>query len=404
MSSILRRLAGLDERSAVKARSAGYESIPDAVAAAAASTGERVTFDTAMGLAAVWSAITLLAETIGTLPLIVYQRRTGGGRVRAWYDPAYRLLHDRPNPVHTPTDLKSLAVGHLLTYGNAYWAKVFDAQGRLIELWPVRPDRVRVRLADGQPRFTVRDAQGRLKDYDAATILHFKGFSFGGITGLAPIDYARNAIGGALKRQETQDRLSANRSIPSGFLTTDASLTDEQKTAMGRQIEAKWKGPRNAGRIPILDEGLRFQAVSLPPDQAQYVEMMRFSVQDIARIFRVPPEMIGGDSGSSLTYTTAETSAIKFLTHSVRPWLVRIEETLAADPDLFPTGTLFPEFLADALLRTETRARVEAYSIAVGKRPWMHPSEVRSRENLEPDDSFDALPVPGAPLVEVKQP
>lgn len=400
--SVLRRIA---TRGALRTRSATYESVSDAVVgAAAASTGERVTVDAAMSLAAVWSAITLLSETIGSLPLMVYRRGagTGGGRVRAWGDPSYRLLHDRPNAVHTPTDLKSLAVAHLLTHGNAYWGKVFE-QGRVVELWPIRPDRVRVQLVDRRPTYHVRNPSGQMSLLGAGDVVHFKGFGFGGVTGLAPLEYSRNVVGGALKRQETQDRLSANRSIPSGFLTTDDSLTDEQKREMARQIESKWRGARNAGRIPILDQGMRFVSVSLPPDQAQYVEMMRFSVQEVARIFRVPPEMIGGDSGSSLTYSTAETSSIKFLTYSVRPWLVRIEETLAADADLFPSGTVFPEFLADALLRTETRARTESYAVATGKRPWMHPSEVRDRENLAPDDTFDSLPLPGAPLVEVTQ-
>jgi len=401
--TLLRRLAGAPPHAQ---RSMTFETVSDALLGTAATTGEVVTVDKALTLSAVWAAIRLLSDTIGTLPMVVYVRKQGGGRQRAWYDPAYTLLHDRPNPIDTPADLLSLVVAHLQTHGNAYLGKELSASGALGALWPILPDRVRVRTANNRRvvLYDVLDADGRTRTYDRGSIIHIKGFSTGGITGLSPIQYARNTIGGALKRAETQDRLSANRAVPTGFLTTDGDLNDEQKASLKRDIVSTWSGPRNAGRIPILDGGMRFEAVSLPPDQTQYVEQMAWTVRDVARVFRVPPEKIGGDTGGSLTYSSTEWANLDLQTYSLRPWTVRIEQALAADPDLFPTTALYPEALFEALLRADTRTRMDAYKTATGGRPWLHPSEVRDAENLPPDDTFDQMPLPGAPLGEVKHP
>lgn len=401
--NLIRRLAGAQPHAQ---RSLVYETFSDALLGSTSTTGEVVTVDKALTLSAVWSAIRLLADTIGTLPMVVYVRKQGGGRQRAWYDPAYRLLHDAPNPIHTPADLFSLVVAHLQTHGNAYLGKEFSSTGELVALWPILPSRVRVRTAQNRRVvfYDVMDADGRTRTYDRGSVIHIKGFSTGGVVGLSPIEFARNTIGGALKRAETQDRLSANRAVPTGFLTTDGDLTAEQKATLKRDVVSTWSGPKNAGRIPILDNGMRFQAVSLPPDQTQFVEQMAWTVRDVARVFRVPPEKIGGDTGGSMTYSSTEWADIDLQKYSLRPWTVRIEQALAADADLFPTGALYPEALFEALLRADTRTRMESYKTALGGRPWMLPSEVRDAENLPQNDTFDQLPLPGAPLVEVKNP
>lgn len=365
--------------------------------------GKRVTVDSAMHLSSVYAALRVISDAVGSLPLMVYQRKAaknGGGRVKAWFDPAYRLLHDQPNPEMTSVECWSLVATHLNAWGNAYIGKTFkrDSRGvlRLAELWPIRPDLVRVARIDGTKVFYVRTINGleNPTPYTAADIIHIRGLSLDGLIGLSPLELAQQAIGRGLAVDEFGNKFFSNGARPGGVISVQGQISPEG----AKRVQADWerlhRGSQNAHRVAVLEEGAKFEPVTVPLGDAQFVQQQEFTVTEIARIFRIPPSMIGGTTGDSMTYKTVEGDNQAFLNHSLRPWLARIEQALINDPDIFPSTSVFCEFLVDGLLRADSLRRAQFYQIALDpQRGWMKPSEVRELENLPPDDTFDTRPV-----------
>lgn len=350
----------------------------------------------ALGLPAVFAAVRVLAEGVGSLPLIVYQRRRGGGRVRAFFDPAYRLLHDRPNPEMTPMDCWGLVATHLNTWGDAFVGKEFAPGGGVVRaLWPIRPDLVVVRRIDGEKVYDVLSGDGRRR-YTAKEIIHIRGLSVDGLVGVSPIQVARQSIGLGLSLDRHASALMRDRAVPQGAVKMRKPLTDPEAR---RRFRAEWDEiHKRRGRVAILDDGAEYQAITMPLGDVEFIEQQRFTVQQVARIFRLDPSMIGGSGGDSLTYKNIEADTLRFVMWSLRPWLVRIEQALAADTDLFPAqdGGLYCEFLIDAVLRADTLSRAKAWQIATAGAPWMTGAEVRDSDNLAPDPRFDVVHPPDA--------
>lgn len=377
---------------------------------ASTQAGVNVSVEGGLAVSGVYAAIRLLADTISTLPFPVYQRQKGGlSQVEAFFDPVYSLIHDQPNPEMDATVCWSLVVTHLNTWGNAYLGKEWDAGGPLRppdRLWPIVPSRVRVARERGEKVFLIRSVDGVTeRRYTSADIIHITGLSLNGMVGLSPIELARETVGASIARDEFGNRFWAGGATPSGVLSVTGSLSDPGIERLEKQWDAKYgrRGWRRRG-VAVLEQGAKFETIQMPLDDAQFVEQSKFAIQETSRWFRVPPSMIGGDTGGSLTYNTVEGDAIFFATHSIRPWCVRIERALAADQDLFPRGPrggLYPKFRIDAILRADTATRFAAWSIATGGKAWMRPTEVRGLEELPPDPTFD-LPqdnpgVPAAP-------
>lgn len=353
------------------------------------AAGKTVTVDQAMRHDAVFACVRVLAESVGALPLEVYQRKAGGGLVKAWFDPTYRLLHDQPNPEMTAMDCWSLAVTHLNTWGNSYLGKEFDASGRVAALWPIFPEFMRVGRHQGEKFYQLYNPETRqFADFTSREIIHIKALSLDGLLGLSPIGYARECIGGAIAQDEYQHAFYANAALPRGVLTTDGELSETSARRLRRQWEEMYRGSGSAHKIAVLDNGAKFQAVSIPLEDAQFIDGQRVSVQKVCRIFRVPPSLVGAAGGEgSLRYSTAELEGIHFERYSVRPWLVRIERCLAADPDLFPGGrSMYPEFDVGSLLRSDQLNRFQSYALALDPdKGWMNRQEVRDMENLPPE-------------------
>lgn len=349
-----------------------------------AQTRQYVTPDRALRLAACWAAVRLLADTISTLPCVVYARLPGGGTREAWNENSYRLLMHDPNPEQTPIDLLGTAVLHLQLYGDAFIGK--QKAGSLVaNLWGISPHLVRVARERGVKVFYVRNS-----DYDpevrytADEVIHIKGLSLNGLTGLSPIEYALHSIGGALALDEYGHRYFANSAVPRGVLTTDQHMEDDLAEAMRRRFEALLRGARNAHKVAVLTGGLRYESVADTLDDAGASEAKRFAVQEASRWFRVPPSKIGGDSGGSLTYATVESNAIDFATDSIAPWTARIQAALAKDRDLFPAGPVtFPKFDLRALLRGDTKTRYDAHKVGIDA-GFLTVQEARDQEDLGP--------------------
>lgn len=371
----------------------------DAVVSAGSHAGETVNVDRALSLDTVLACVRLLADSVGALPLRVYRRQGAEAMTEEWSSPVSRLLRDEPNPEMTAIDLWSMVVAWLTTQGNAYLGKT-KSDGQVVALWPIHPDRVRVGRVAGRKVYWVRSDDGATeRRHDAGDIIHIRGLSLDGLMGVSVLTYARHSIGAGLAMDAYQGAFYRNDATPRGTLNVAGRLTDERKSALARGWRALFGGSRESHKVAVLEDGVTFTPISVSLDDAQFVESQRMTGQKVCRIFRVPPEMVGLDSGNSLTYSTVEGQGIQFERYSIRPWLVRIEQAINRDQDLFPGPTrgVFCEFDTQALLRADLKTRYEAYALATDPvKGWIKPNEARRWERLPVDPSFDVPADPGA--------
>jgi HK97 family phage portal protein len=356
------------------------------------SSPSAISIEQGMSVSTVYACVRILADTVGSTPLITYRTDAHGNRART-HDKAWSLIHDRPNPVQTSVDMWSVIASWLVGWGDAFVGKQMKA-GELIALWPIHPREVTVSLVNGVPRYQVG-----ANEYGVEEVIHVMGQSFDGLRGVSPLTILRNELGNALAAQQYARSMYTNSAVPRGALKVKRELSDEAINRLRGDWERTYGGPARAGRVAILEDGSEFQPISMPLTDLQFVQQQQLSVQVIARAFRVPLSLIQADSPGGLTYRTAETENLQFLTHSVRPWYVRIEQALTSDLDLFPVEGEYAEFLPDALLRVTTLERFQAYQIATGHKPWMRSSEVRIAENLPYDPMIDLEPAAGTSAV-----
>jgi HK97 family phage portal protein len=343
------------------------------------STPER-----ALQVGDVWACVRVLADAAASVPLVAY-RHTGRGRVRLSTGKLANLL-DRPAPATTQANLVAQMVSHLALWGNAFLGKFRGEDGRVEQLGLLFPDYVSVEMQAGMPFYTVTDpATGRQSRHGIDDITHIKAMSTDGLTGLSPIKQCRIALAVAGGLGEFTAAFFENGGRPSGFITLPQGTSRESLKHLGMEARAIHGGARNAHRIAVITGEMSWTPMTGPLDDLQFVEQRKLSTAEIARIFRVPPWMIGASSGDSLTYSNVEQQQLAFVTHSLRPWLVTIEQAFSADPDLCP-GAIYTEFLLDSLLRADSKTRAEIYALALDPlQGWMTREEVRRLENLEPE-------------------
>jgi len=334
-----------------------------------------------MRVADCFACIRALADAAASLPLIAY-RRTDQGRVRA--GGRVQELIDNPAPATTTAGLIGQLMAHLNLYGNCYLGKFRDADGRIAQLAPLPPETVTPKIENGQVRYTVLTETG-VEEVGVEDILHVRApLSEDGLVGLSPIRQGADVL--TLSRTLTDHAVDTMKrgARLSGVLTTpaDQPVDPDNVEQIRTQISESWTGDQNSGAIALITGGLSFTQLSMPLSDAQFVEQRQLSAQEIARIFRVPPWIIGAPSGDSMTYSNVEQQTLAFATFSLKPWLVVIEQALTADPDLMPS-TMYVEFLLDGLLRSDAKTRAEIYSLALDpEKGWMNRDEVRRAENL----------------------
>jgi HK97 family phage portal protein len=342
----------------------------------------------ALQVADVFACVRCLSDAAASVPLIPY-RQTTSGRQRLNSGRLFDLLQ-RPAPATTQANLTGQMVAHLTLYGNSYLGKFRDGEGRLEELALLHPDRVQVELVAGKPLYTVSDpSSGRQSKHGTDDIVHVKALSTDGLLGLSPIKECKLALASSRGLGVFTEAFFRHGGRPSGILRVSGP-GDLDKVADDAQ--ERHGGAANAHRIAVVraDE-LEWIALAGPLDDLQFVEQRHLSTAEIARIFRVPVWMIGGTTGDSLTYSNTEQQQLAFVTHSLRPWLVLIEQAISADRDLCAANT-YVEFLLDALLRADSKTRAEVYAAALDPiTGWMTREEVRRLENLEPEPA-DQIP------------
>ena len=350
------------------------------------SSGVNVNVSSTYSLPAWWCAVRLISDTIASLPLHIY-RRENDSKAIAVDEPLYHLLHDSPNSEQTAFQLRQTMQAHLLTRGNAYMQIQRDGSGRIIALWPIHPDNIRVKKEDGRLWYEYNNE----RVLSSSEILHIRGLGSDGIMGYSPIHMLKGSLGLALGEREYAASWFNNSAIPSGILTSPGRLSDDAAANLKRSWSAMHKGVKQGNKFAILEEGLKFQPISLPPEQSQWIESRRFSVQDIARIFMVPVHMLG-ELAAGASYGSIEQSSIEYVTYCIRPWLIlweqQLDKTLLGnDPDLFV------KFKVDGLLRGDTTTRYNAYSIGRSN-GWLSPNDIRSLEDMTPIEGGDEYLTP----------
>lgn len=357
----------------------------DSLAGSVSSSGVIVNEESALGYGALYACVRVLAEAESSLPLVLYRRLAGGGRERAADRGLYSLLHNAPNPEMTSIQFREALMGHLCTWGNAYAEIEWSNGGQVLGLWPLRPDRMTVSRTDGKLRYEYRlpDAVGGPpKVFSRWQVLHVAGFGFDGLIGYSPIRLFQDAVGLGLATEEFGGRFYSNDASPGGVLEHPGKLSDTGYDRLKTSWEGRHKGLPNKHRVAILEEGMKWQEIGLPPETAQFLQTRTFQKREMAMIYRVSPHLLGDLERA--TFSNIEHLGLEFVTYTMMPWLVRWEQAiwlqlLAASEQ----QTYFAEHLVDALLRGDTESRYQAYSVG-RQNGWLNADEIREKENLNP--------------------
>jgi HK97 family phage portal protein len=346
------------------------------------ASGEPVSLERAVGLTATWACVNLIAGSIASMPLILY-RRVDEERARAVEHPLFDVLRLRPNPVQSVVAFWEAMVAALLLRGNAYATITRDDDSRVRALWYVNPDRVHIEvLKTGRLRYKVSTG-GATQTVEAGGMLHIPGaLSDDGYQGRSVISTFRETLGLGLALEQYGGEFFTNAATPRGVMTMPTRLSDNARKNLVESLDAAHATRGRRHKTIILEEGLHFTPIGMNHDDSQFIASREFSVVEIARIFGVPPHMIGADIKGSMTYSNTELEALRLLKHTLGPWLARIESAINfACISPLERRQLYCEFLADALLSTDTKSRYEAYKLGV-EGGWLTLDEVRRKENL----------------------
>lgn len=361
--------------------------------------GQVVTKETAMRVSAVYACVRLIAGSIASLPLPIYER-TPQGRKRIDDHPLYWVLNEEPTPRFTASTMWEFVTKAVLLRGDGFAVIVRDRSGNAIELVPMDPDNVIVERSDNRLVYYVQMGDTR-KGYDQDDILHFPGFGFNGIRSMSVIQWAaKQSIGIAMAAEEHSARFYSNGMAPSYSIKTPHKMTEEQITRLRQQVADKASGTANAHKPLVLTEGLDVANISLSAVDGQLMEARKFQVIDIARAFGVPPFMIGEAEKTSSWGTGIEQMTLGYVKFTLSPYLTRWEQEL--NRKLFRTSKNFVSFDLAGLLRGDDKARADYLRQAIGGSQgpgWMTPDEVRHEEYFLPigDDSSKKLYSPAAP-------
>tara|TARA_Y100001963_G_scaffold63430_1_gene88362 strand:+ start:657 stop:2261 length:1605 start_codon:yes stop_codon:yes gene_type:complete len=352
----------------------------------ATDSGVNVTPETAMKFSAVFACVRVISETIASLPLFVYETK-GRSKRKAREHSIYNLLHNSPNRDQTPFVFFETLAAHASLWGNGY-AFIQRNNGAVpVELLPLLPDRTQVERIEGEKKY-VTTVNGERLFFDPMDVLHIPAIGLDGMQGLSPIANARQAIGLGIATEQFGAKFFGNNANPSGILEHPSKLTPEARKNLRDSWSARHQGLENAHRVSILEEGMQWKQQSIPPEDAQFLQTRKFQLSEIARIFRVPPHFIG--DLDKATFSNIEHQSIEFVVHTIRPWVIRIEQEI--NQKLFrrdEAGTFYAEFKLDGLLRGDTKSRYESYAIARNW-GWLSANDIRALENMNPVTGLDS--------------
>lgn len=351
------------------------------------TSGKAVTERTAMQMTAVYSCVRILAEAVAGLPLNLYHYLPDGGKEKSYDHPLYRLLHDEPNPEMSSFVFRETLMTHLLLWGNAYAQIIRNGKGEVVALYPLMPNRMTAdREENGQLYYSYNRSSDEAPTMNGSTVilkpsdvLHIPGLGFDGLVGYSPIAMAKNAIGMAIACEEYGAKFFANGAAPGGVLEHPGTIKDPQRVREAWQ--SQFGGSGNSNKIAVLEEGMKYTPIGISPEQAQFLETRKFQINEIARIFRVPPHMVGDLEKSS--FSNIEQQSLEFVKYTLDPWVIRWEQSIMRSLlSLEEKTQYFVKFNLEGLLRGDYQSRMTGYATA-RQNGWMSANDIRELENLD---------------------
>ena len=351
------------------------------------TSGKAVTERSAMQMTAVYSCVRILAEAVAGLPLHLYRYTDNGGKEKALDHPLYLLLHDEPNPEMSSFVFRETLMTHLLLWGNAYAQVIRNGKNEVVALYPLMPNKMSVdRDENGKLYYTYyrgQDEAIRNKEFavtlQPSDVLHIPGLGFDGLVGYSPIAMAKNAIALAIATEEYGAKFFANGAAPSGVLEHPGTIKDPTKVREAWM--SQFGGSANSGKVAVLEEGMKYTPISISPEQAQFLETRKFQINEIARIFRVPPHMVGDLEKSS--FSNIEQQSLEFVKYTLDPWVIRWEQSIQRSLlNSEEKKRYFAKFNVEGLLRGDYQSRMNGYAIG-RQNGWMSANDIRELENLD---------------------
>ena len=351
------------------------------------TSGKAVTERSAMQMTAVYSCVRILSEAVAGLPLHLYKYTDSGGKAMALDHSLYRLLHDEPNPEMSSFVFRETLMTHLLLWGNAYAQIIRNGKNEIVALYPLMPNKMSVdRDENGRLYYTYyRGSDEAIKNKEFAVtlqpsdVLHIPGLGFDGLVGYSPIAMAKNAIGMAIACEEYGAKFFANGAAPGGVLEHPGTIKDPQRVRESWQ--STFGGSGNANKIAVLEEGMKYTPIGISPEQAQFLETRKFQINEIARIFRVPPHMVGDLEKSS--FSNIEQQSLEFVKYTLDPWVIRWEQSIQRSLlSKDEKAVYFVKFNLEGLLRGDYQSRMNGYAIG-RQNGWMSANDIRELENLD---------------------
>ncbi|MBR1812837.1 MAG: phage portal protein [Lachnospiraceae bacterium] len=343
-------------------------------------SGKSVNARSAIQVSTVYACIRVIAETVASPPFAVFEVDKSGSQ-KALDHPLYRILHDEPNPEMTSFVWREAMLTHLLLWGNSYSQILRAGRGNIVGIYPLLPDRMEVDRDDkGKLTYTYSTTSGQTVKLRPEDVLHIPGLGFDGIMGYSPIAVERNAVGLSIAAEEFGSKFFSNGATPSGILTHPNTVKNPK--ALRESWMEAYGGSSNSNRVAILEEGMSFTRISMPNNEAQFLETRKFQVSEICRIYRVPPHMIADLEHA--TFSSIEHQSIDFAVHCIRPWLIRIEQSI--NRALFTEkekGRFYCQFNLDGLMRGSYKERMEGYAIG-RQNGWLNANDIRDLENMNP--------------------
>lgn len=345
-------------------------------------SGQFVDEENALTYSTVWACVSVIAKSMATLPWCVYQK-TKTGRKDASDHPVYWLLHNQPNPEMTPAIFKNILTAHVLTWGNAYCEIERDQMGRPYWLWPITPDRVCVERDkdDGRILYRVKNQGGADSMLEAADVLHIRGLGFDGLIGYSVIRMAAQSIGLGIAMRDFGSSFFGNGANLGASLSHPKSLSPEARKHLEESLQ-KRAGGKNALKTLVLEEGLKYEKIGIPPEEAQFLESRKFETLEICRWYGVPPHKIAALDRA--TWNNIEHQALEYITDTLQFYVTQFEEEV--NLKLFgrqQRGLFYTKFNLAALLRGDLLSRYEAYKIAQDG-GWLNADEIRELEEMNP--------------------
>lgn len=346
------------------------------------ASGVRVDELRAMQTSAVYACVKILAETVASLPLHLYKKGKNSNTETAEQHPLFSCLYEMPNEETTSFEFRETMMTSLLLWGNAYARKI-RKNGHVTELWYLKPNLMTVErdTQTGKIKYTYSDdVTNQTVEYKPDQIFHVKGLSLDGVKGMSPIAQAREAVGLSLATEEYGARFFGNGARPGGVLEHPGILKDPAK--LRESWNKVYQGTRNSHKVAVLEEGMKYHTIGIAPEDAQFLETRKYQVNEICRIFRVPPHLVGDLERA--TFSNIEHQSIEFVQHTVRPWLVRWEQSISRQLlDEKERLLYFAKFNVDGLMRGDYKSRMEGYAIG-RQNGWLSPNDIRGLEDMPP--------------------